>query len=52
LIDARHPGGLKGAIDTKLKERDTLPHLTRTTTTPTKLSSFVEATQVEEEKLV
>jgi len=37
LIDARHPGGLKGAIDAKLKERDTPPHLTRTTTTPTKL---------------
>jgi len=52
LIDARHPGGLKGAIDAKLKERDTPPHLTRTTTTPTKLSSFVEATQVEEKELV
>ena len=37
LIDARHPRGLKGAIDAKLKERDTPPHLTRTTTTPTKL---------------
>jgi len=52
LINTRHPGRLKGAIDTKLKERDIPPHLTRTTTTPTKLSSFIEATQVEEEKLV
>jgi len=52
LIDARYPGGLKGAIGAKLKKRDTSPHLTRTTTTPTKLSSFVEATQVEKEELV
>jgi len=44
LINAHHPGGLKGAIDAKLKKRATPLHLTRTTTTPTKLSSFVEAT--------
>ena len=52
LIDARHPGGLKGAIDAKSNGRDILPHLARATATSTKFSSFVEATQVEEEELV
>ena len=52
LIDACHPGRLKRAIDAKFKERDIPPHLTRTTTTFTKLSLFVKATQVEEEELV
>jgi len=52
LIDAHHPRELKEAIDAKFKERDTLPHLTRTITTFIKLSSFVEATQVEKEELI
>jgi len=52
LIDAHYPGRLKGAINIKFKERDTLPHLTRTTTTLIKLSLFVKVTQIEEEKLV
>jgi len=52
LINARHPGGLKGAIDAKSNGRDTPLHLARATATSTKFSSFVEATQIEEEKLV
>ena len=52
LIDARHPGGLKGAIDAKSNRRDTPPHLARAIATSTKFSLFVEATQVEEEELV
>ena len=52
LINARHPGGLKGAIDTKSNGRDTPPHLARATATSTKFSSSVEAMQVKEKKLV
>ena len=52
LIDACHPGGLKGAIDAKNNGRDTPPYLARATATSTKFSSFVEAMQVEEEELV
>ena len=52
LIDARHPGGLKGAIDAKSNGRDTSPHLARATATSTKFSSFVEAIQVKEKELV
>ena len=39
-------------IDAKSNGRDTPPHLERATVTSTKFSSFVEATQVEEEELV
>jgi len=52
LIDAHHLGGLKGAIDAKSNRRDTPPHLAKATATSTKFSSFVEATQIEEEELV
>ena len=52
MIDARHSGGLKKAIDTKSNGRDTPPHLARATATSTKFSSFVKAMQVEEEELV
>jgi len=52
LIDTHHPGGLKRAIDIKNNGRDTPPNLVRIIAMSTKLSSFVEATQVEEEELV
>ena len=52
LIDACHPGGLKGAIDAKSNGRDTPSHLARATATSTKFSLFIEAMQVEEEELV
>ena len=52
LIDAHHPEGLKGAIDAKNKGRNMLSHLTRTTATFTKFSSFIEAAQEEENEFV
>jgi len=51
-IDARHPGGLKGAVDFKLNIWDMLPHLSNIMSTPTKFSSFIGATQFEEDKFV
>jgi len=51
-IDARHPGGLKGAVDFKLNIRDMPPHLSNITSTPTKFSSFIGATQFEEDEFV
>jgi len=51
-IDARHPGGLKGAIDVKLNIRDLPPHLSNMALTPARFSSFVEAIQEEEDEFV
>jgi len=51
-IDARHPGGLKGAVDFKLNIWDMLPHLSNITSTPTKFSLFIGATQFEEDEFV
>jgi len=51
-IDARHPGGLKGAVDFKLNIRDMPPHLSNITSTPIKFSSFIGATQFEEDEFV
>lgn len=51
-IDARHPGGLKGAIDVKLNIRDLPPHLSNMAPTPARFSSFVEAIQEEEDEFV
>jgi len=51
-INARHLGGLKGAIDIKLNIRDLPPHLSNMAPTPARFSSFVEAVQEEEDKFV
>jgi len=51
-IDACHPEGLKGAVDFKLNIWDMPPHLSNITSTPTKFSLFIGATQFEEDKFV
>jgi len=51
-IDARHPGGLKGAIDIKLNIRDLPLHLSNMAPTPARFSLFIEAVQEEEDESV
>jgi len=51
-IDACHPGGLKRVVDFKLNIQDMPPHLSNITSTPTKFSSFIGATQFEEDEFV
>jgi len=51
-INARHPGGLKEAIDIKLNIRDLPPHLFNMAPTLARFSSFVEVVQEEEDEFV
>ena len=51
-IDARHSGGLKGAVDAKWNIRDPPPHLSGMTPGPTKFSSFIEVVQEEDDEFV
>jgi len=52
LINAHHPGGLKGAIDVKLNIQDLPPYLFNTTPALVRFSLFVEAVQEEDDKFV
>jgi len=50
--DAHHPGGLKRAVDFKLNIQNMPLHLSNIMSTPTKFSSFIGATQFEENEFV